>query len=145
MIRLYSKDRPSITNHYCNTEELALVVKEYIESKYECTVEMNYIEGPIYYDHPGIRFINPELNNVVVCHIETSIADVDMLMEIVKAKVYEGNKGFCRISSYHGNLCLTEEELNETRLYIAQNEDLLESYTEKADEIFSREFKSKDA
>lgn len=141
MIRLYSKDRPSITNHYCNTEELALVVKEYIESKYKCTVEMNYIEGPIYYDCPGIRFVNPELNNVVVCHIETNIADIDMLVAEIKEKTYKGNKGFCRILSYHGNLCLTEEELNETKLYIAQNEDLLDGYIKKADEIIIKHIK----
>jgi hypothetical protein len=133
---LYSKNNSKIVHHYCNTPELAQVVKDYIEGRHACEIIIEKIGGDyVYYDAPGIKFISKELYSVVVGKVETRIDDIGALIYVMKNKEVSFQKGFCRLKNFGGNLCLSEAEYKETLQYIEDNMEKLLEMDEEASDI----------
>jgi hypothetical protein len=140
MYRLTSPDRISIVPHVCNTLELAEIVKNYIESRHNCTITIEERPGMMYFDCPGSKLINPELYNVEVACIETRVDDAGILAVAINSKEYGPEKGFCRIGSFAENICLSKSELAECKEFVRLNEDLLFSWEQEADGIIKNHF-----
>lgn len=142
MYHLYSKNNLKINHHYCNTLELAKVVKEYIDGRYSSEVIIEKInDSLVYFDVPGIKIINKALYNVEIGKIETRIDDIGMLLWALKNKEFSFAKGFCRLNSFGGNICFTEAEYLETMDYIDYNRELLENMCEEAENIIKEMMK----
>lgn len=137
MFILRSEDNPSIFTHTTNTWDLAQVVKNYIESRHDCTIIIEERKGLVFYDCPGIRAMYKELFYVTIGYIETRVDDVDMLVYYFKLKK-DFSRGFTRISSFWQNICLTENEFNETKKYIDENPRVIEGYFNKTEEIYKK-------
>lgn len=142
MYRVYSKDRITIINHYCNTEELAGVIKNYIEPKHNCTITIEKCKNDlVYFDVPGMRFMSTDLYNVAVGKVETRIDDVKVLVAVFAVEP-DFSRGFFRFGSFAGNICLSQDEYNETKKFIEENSDLIEKWQSEAEETKKR--KSRD-
>lgn len=140
MYRLTSLDRPSIVAHVCNTLELAEIVKNYIESRYDCSIAIEEHPGKMYYDCPGAKIINDELYNVELPFIDVRIDDVSILADAIEYLEHDCFKGFSRIASFGNNICLSEAELKECKEFVLANEDLICNWDNAADIIIRTRF-----
>ena len=141
MYRLTSPDRISIVPHVCNTLELAEIVKNYIESRHNCTITIEERPGMMYYDCPGSKLINPELYDVEIAFIKVRIDDLGILCAaIARNPAYVFDRGFHRIASFGENICLTELELKECRDFIEVNKKFIEDWNEEAGRIIKNHF-----
>lgn len=137
MFLIKSEDRQTIVPHFCNTEKLANVIKNYIEQKYDCTCiisEPN--KNKVYYDPGGMIFISPLLIDVEIGEIEVNIDHVDILITCFN-KIPSFDKGFARLPTFFGNVTLTEEEFLSTKMFIDNNLELINCYTKTANEIIN--------
>lgn len=136
MYHLYSKNNIKINHHYCNTPQLAKVVKDYIDGRHSSEVIIEKInDSLVYFDMPGMKIINKALYNVKIGKIETRIDDIGALIWVLNNKKICFEKGFCRINSFVGNICLSELEYLETMDYIDNNNVLLSEMCEEASDI----------
>ena len=143
MYLIKSENRPTIVNHFCNTEKLANIIKDYIEQKYECKCIISQPnQDKIYFDPGGGVFINPDLVTVQIGEIETNIDFVDILVSVFNNKSFSFEKGFARIGTFFGNIALSEEEYLSTKSWIENNKKLIKEYTERANEIINGIIKS---
>jgi hypothetical protein len=140
MYRLTSPERISIVPHVCNTPELAEIVKNYIESRHNCTITIEERFGTIYYDCPGSKLINPELYDIEIVHIKVRIDDLAMLCADITGKPNVTDRGFYRIASFGENICLSKLELKECRDFIEANKGLIDRWDEEADRIIKNHF-----
>jgi hypothetical protein len=140
MYRLTSPDNINIIPHVCNTPELAEIVKNYIESRHNCTIIVEERYGMIYYDCPGSKLINPELYDIEIVHIKVRIDDLAMLCADITGKQNVTDRGFYRIASFGENICLSELELKECRDFIEANKELIDRWDEEADRIIKNHF-----
>lgn len=140
MYRLTSSDRPSIVAHVCNTLELAKTVKNYIESKYHCSIKIEEHPEKMYYDCPGAKIINSELYKVEFPFIDTRIDDAPILAAFIASTQHDAIKGFSRIRSFFCNICLSEEELSECKEFIITNESTINKWDEESDLIIKKQF-----
>lgn len=138
MYILYSKDRPTIVAHICNTKELADVVKNYIESRHSCTIIVEERDGPVYYDYPsGIKAIYDELYDVSIGAIDVRIDDAGILTDCLgDFKPEDEARGFMRLQCWNYHLCLTKEEHEQTKKFIEDNKELIDKYEEESNEIY---------
>lgn len=144
MYHLYSKNNPKINHHYTNTEQLARVVKEYIDGRYSSEVIIERInDSLVFFDVPGMKIINDALYNVEIGRIETRIDDLGVLIWALKNKKFCFEKGFCRLVSFAGNICFTEFEYTTTMDYIYDNQTLIENMCEEAENIIEEMRKKK--
>lgn len=144
MYHLYSKNNLKINHHYCNTPELAKVVKDYIDGRHSSEVVIEKInDSLVYFDMPGMKIISKSLYNVEVGRIETRIDDIGALIWALNNKIVSFDKGFCRLAIFAGNICLTETEYLETMDYIDRNKILLSNMCEEASDIIEEILRKK--
>lgn len=134
MFILTSEDKPSVITHTTNSWALSQVVKEYIESRHDCSIQIKEHKGLVYYDCPGPAFLNPELFFVSIGKVETKVENVDMLICYFN-KTPDFAKGFMRIPSFYTHVCLSQHEFEETKQFITDNKQLIDEYIETADKI----------
>lgn len=138
MFLIKSEDKPIIVPHFCNTEKLANIIKDYIEQGHNCTCVISEPnKNNVYYDPGGAVFISPLLVNVKIGEIEVNIDHVDILVDYLNNKIPCFDKGFIRLSTFFGHLSLSEEEFLSTKKYINDNLELINSYTDTANRIIN--------
>ena len=135
MYRLASPDKITIIPHFCHTLELAEIVKNYIESRHDCTIITEERPGKMYYDCPGAKILNDELYNVELPFIDVRIDDVSILAASIEYLEHDCVKGFSRIASFANNICLSEAELKECKEFVLVNKDLIRNWDNEADFI----------
>ena len=136
MYRLTSPDRDSVIPHVCNTLELAEIVRNYIESRHNCTIIVEEHPGKMYFDCPGSKWINPNLYYVTVGIIETKVDEAEILAWGIKNTEHNPLRGFSRIQSFLENICLSEQELIECKEFVRANQDQLNKWRKEVDVIF---------
>lgn len=138
MFLIKSEDKPTIVPHFCNTEKLANIIKNYIEPRHNCTCiisEPN--KDKVYYDPGGAVYISSLLVNVEIGEIMVNIDHVDILVYYLNNKIPCFDKGFIRLSTFFGHLSLSEEEFLSTKKYVNDNLELINSYTDTANQIIN--------
>jgi hypothetical protein len=136
MYRLTSPDKLTIKPHVCNTPELAEIVRNYIESRHDCTIIVEERPGKMYFDCPGSKWINPSLYDVTVGIIETKVDEAGMLAWNIEIMEHDFLRGFSRMKSFLENICLSELELIECKEFVRANQDQLNKWRKEVDVIF---------
>jgi len=129
-----------ITTHYCHSKEVADLVYDYIKNKYPHELELKEVDGTPYFDPGGARLIDDQLTNVKLANIECRIDDLGIFVEFIENVDQDFERGFCRIGTFFGNICLSEKEFQEIKDYIKDNKEELDKLEEKANEIFDKKY-----
>lgn len=140
MYRLTSPDRLSIVTHVCNTLELAEIVKNYIESRYDCSIKIEEHPGKMYFDFPGAKIMNSELYQVEFPFIDTRVDDAIILAGGIEFTQHDTIKGFSRIRSFLSNICLSESELSQCKEFVIANMSTINKWDEESDLIIKKHF-----
>jgi len=138
MYILSSEDKPTIIAHICNTAELATVVKNYIESRHNCTIKIEERSGQVYYDYPsGIKAIYDELYDVSIGAIDIRVDDAGILCDyLMEFRPEDESRGFMRLQCWNYNICLNKEEYEQTKFFIENNKELIQKYEEESNQIY---------
>lgn len=94
------------------------------------------VKGLPYYDGGGIISVSKGMYNIALKHIECSIHDAGVLSVIISHKIDYNKKGFHRIPSLYGNICLSNKELAEVKEFIKNNKELLDKADKDADKAY---------